>query len=298
MPVMRCCSGVGCDLVAAGAGFGAGLGAAAAAPPSEITATIAPTGATSPSTTRISASVPAAIDGTSIDTLSVSISNRLSPGFTAVPGPTNHFVILPSATVSPSCGIRTSIDSLNPFPGDFLFRVRRPQDQPVADELVGADEIALVARLQARRAVMRHRAGLLVDGVGAEVGDVVGDRDLRLVRRHHRAGLLALDVGRDLHRHLAVRAVVDDALRIVAARLRLAVDRCADVAPRADDLLRGIVLRGGDAHSERCHSGGEQHRWPEAHALPAHRDVLRLQELLQSLVRALAADAGLLHAAE
>src|SRR3954465_8911778 len=72
-------------------------------------ATTAPTGATSPPRTWIAASVPAAIDGTSIDTLSVSISNRLSPGFTASPAETNHFEILPSATVSPSCGISTSI---------------------------------------------------------------------------------------------------------------------------------------------------------------------------------------------
>src|SRR5437588_7673391 len=72
-------------------------------------ATTAPTGATSPAPTRISASVPAAIAGTSIDTLSVSISNRLSPGCTASPALTNHFEILPSATVSPSCGIRTSM---------------------------------------------------------------------------------------------------------------------------------------------------------------------------------------------
>ena len=74
-----------------------------------MTATTAPTKAVSPAATLISASVPAAIDGTSIDTLSVSISNRLSPGFTTAPGSTNHLVILPSATVSPSCGIRTSI---------------------------------------------------------------------------------------------------------------------------------------------------------------------------------------------
>ena len=50
------------------------------------------------------------VDGTSIDTLSVSISNRLSPGFTASPADLNHLVILPSATVSPSCGIRTSMN--------------------------------------------------------------------------------------------------------------------------------------------------------------------------------------------
>src|SRR3954464_8490583 len=72
-------------------------------------ATTAPTGTTSPACTWIAASMPAEIAGTSIDTLSVSISNRLSPGFTASPAETNHFEILPSATVSPSCGIRTSM---------------------------------------------------------------------------------------------------------------------------------------------------------------------------------------------
>src|SRR5205807_5764950 len=90
-------------------------GALAVAPPSPaITATTAPTSAVSPVCTLISVSVPAVIDGTSIDTLSVSISNRLSPGFTVSPADLNHFVILPSATVSPSCGINTSMHA---FPG-------------------------------------------------------------------------------------------------------------------------------------------------------------------------------------
>ncbi len=90
----------------------------AAAPPSPaITATTAPTGATAPASTRISASTPPLVDGTSIDTLSVSISNRLSPGFTGSPTVLNQVVILPSATVSPSCGIRTSIA----VPADSLF---------------------------------------------------------------------------------------------------------------------------------------------------------------------------------
>src|SRR5262245_59240098 len=91
--------------------FGGGLAAAggAAAPAPEITATTAPTFATSPTLKRISVSVPLVVEGTSMEVLSVSISNRLSPGFTASPAVLNHFVILPSATVSPSCGIRTSI---------------------------------------------------------------------------------------------------------------------------------------------------------------------------------------------
>src|SRR5476651_31201 len=104
-----------CAVVCAGAAaFGGGaVGAAAcgvtAAPAPPIMATTAPTGATAPAGTFISVSTPLVIDGTSIDTLSVSISNRLSPFFPASPGDLNHFVMLPSATVSPSCGIRTSI---------------------------------------------------------------------------------------------------------------------------------------------------------------------------------------------
>src|SRR5882762_1254535 len=90
------------------AGMSGGEGAAFSPAP-EITATTAPTGTVSPAATLIALSTPAEIAGTSIDTLSVSISNRLSPGFTASPALTNHFEILPSATVSPSCGIRTSM---------------------------------------------------------------------------------------------------------------------------------------------------------------------------------------------
>ncbi len=91
----------------------AALAAAAVAAPapaaSEITATTAPTGATAPDATRISASTPLVVEGTSMETLSVSISNRLSPGLTGSPTDLNHLAILPSDTVSPSCGIRTSI---------------------------------------------------------------------------------------------------------------------------------------------------------------------------------------------
>src|ERR1700745_2335035 len=39
---------------------------------------------------------------------------RLSPGFTVSPADLNHLVILPSATVSPSCGINKSIAQNSP----------------------------------------------------------------------------------------------------------------------------------------------------------------------------------------
>src|SRR5258705_13910821 len=105
----------------------------------EITATTAPAGAVSPAATRTSVSTPTSVAGPSIETLSVSISNRLSPGFTASPAALNHLVILPSATVSPSCGISTSMNprvSLDAFPQDVLRGADRPQDQPVALEAV------------------------------------------------------------------------------------------------------------------------------------------------------------------
>ena len=105
--------GVAAPLAAAGAFGGcgdrrAGLRRRLTTPalPSPMTPTMAPTGATSPSGTRISLKMPASVAGTSIETLSVSISNRLSPGFTASPADLNHLVIFPSATVSPSCGMR------------------------------------------------------------------------------------------------------------------------------------------------------------------------------------------------
>src|SRR6516165_8975270 len=79
----------------------------------------------SPSGTQISVSTPAAIAGTSIEVLSVSISNRLSPGLTASPAALNHLVILPSATVSPSCGIKISISAPRPRPNSFYKRPTR-----------------------------------------------------------------------------------------------------------------------------------------------------------------------------
>ncbi len=92
-----------------GAPVAAACGLVTAPALSAITATTAPTGATSPAGTRISAMTPGDVAGTSIETLSVSTSNRFSPGRTASPTDLNQVVILPSATVSPSCGMRTFI---------------------------------------------------------------------------------------------------------------------------------------------------------------------------------------------
>src|SRR5689334_5995897 len=73
--------------------------------------------------------------------------------------------------------------SLDALPGDFERRVRRAQDQAVADEFVAADEIAALAGLQVVGAMMRDRAGAFVDRVSAEIGDVVLQRDEGLLGR-------------------------------------------------------------------------------------------------------------------
>ncbi len=99
----------GCGGAAACAGGAVCGGAAevvAGAPaPSEITARRVPTSAVSPSWTRISLSVPDAGAGTSESTLSVETSKSGSSASTWSPTPLSQRVIVPSVTVSPSCGI-------------------------------------------------------------------------------------------------------------------------------------------------------------------------------------------------
>jgi hypothetical protein len=80
---------------------GAGAGAAPETPTTAITV---PTGTVSPSATRISVRVPEIGDGTSVSTLSVETSNSGSSAATVSPTFLNHLVIVPSVTVSPSCG--------------------------------------------------------------------------------------------------------------------------------------------------------------------------------------------------
>ncbi len=99
----------------AGSGAGAGVdsgsaaGAAGASPSaSPTTAITVPTSTVSPSCTRISVSTPATGDGTSVSTLSVDTSNNGSSSATVSPTFLNHWVIVPSVTVSPSCGSVTS----------------------------------------------------------------------------------------------------------------------------------------------------------------------------------------------
>src|SRR5580692_7088720 len=74
------------------------------------------------------------------------------------------------------------------FPSYFHSRMRRPQYQSIADEFVTTHQIAALARLQIIVAMMDHRAGFFVDCVGAEIGDVILQRDEGFFRRHDRAG--------------------------------------------------------------------------------------------------------------
>ena len=92
----------------------------------------------------------------------------------------------------------------------------------------------MIARLQAVTPMMGDRARRFVHRIGAEIGDVILHRGERLLRRHDGAGPRALDVGCDLHRHLAMRAVIDHALRIGAAIPSAAIDPGADIAPGAE----------------------------------------------------------------
>src|SRR5215472_1783153 len=96
---------------------------------------------------------------------------------------------------------------------------------------------------------------------------------------------IGTDVGRDLHRHLAMRAVIDHARRIEAAIPIAAVDARADIAPGAEQLVgQFAVSHAAPAGSVNCRS-------------PCHRNVLGLGELHEALMRAFAAESGLFDAA-
>ena len=76
-------------------------------PGSAMTTSGVPTLTVVPSSTRISLITPAAGDGTSVSTLSVEISSRTSSSAIVSPTCLAHEKIVPSVTVSPSCGMLT-----------------------------------------------------------------------------------------------------------------------------------------------------------------------------------------------
>ena len=77
-----------------------------------------PTETVSPSFTRISRMVPAAGDGTSVSTLSVDISTRTSSSAIVSPTCLAQRRMVPSVTVSPSCGIDTVVAKVAPLSED------------------------------------------------------------------------------------------------------------------------------------------------------------------------------------
>ena len=82
-----------------------------------------PTSTTSPSSDRISVTTPAVGEGTSVSTLSVEISKRISSASTGSPTCLNQRMIVPSVTVSPNWGMVTSTAD--------------PASDPVAANLTG-----------------------------------------------------------------------------------------------------------------------------------------------------------------
>ena len=74
-----------------------------------MTASSAPTGATSSSATLISSTVPATGDGISVSTLSVDTSSRGSSTSTVSPTCLSQRVTVPSVTDSPRAGILTGV---------------------------------------------------------------------------------------------------------------------------------------------------------------------------------------------
>ncbi len=73
-----------------------------------MTAIRVPTSTVSPSGTRISETVPAAGEGTSVSTLSVEISTMVSSASIASPTCFSQRLIVPSETLTPICGMTTS----------------------------------------------------------------------------------------------------------------------------------------------------------------------------------------------
>src|SRR2546426_6607553 len=79
-----------------------------------MTASSVPTLTVSPSGTLIETTFPPTGEGTSVSTLSVEISNRGSSRSIVSPSFFSHLVMVPSTTVSPSCGMVTGVANVKP----------------------------------------------------------------------------------------------------------------------------------------------------------------------------------------
>src|ERR1700752_2580720 len=195
---------------------------------------MAPTAPPAPFGTRISASRPPLVAGTSIVALSVSISKRFSPGATLSPTALNQWVIVPSATVSPSCGIRTSI-KIAPSLATVSFSGRTPA--------VSRNSSLCAPTRQIRHPFPEHPRHSHCEGARCHI----------------------------------------PCLPIVSSN-----------SPCTRDTRSAFFLQ----QCRRTIRAPDEDAAPASRASPAHGNVLGLEELHQALVRALGADAALLHAAE
>ena len=92
--------------VGLGSGIATGLGAGAdSGLPVSMRANTAPIGTTSFTPNKISAILPAAVEGTSLSTLSVAISSTVSSNCTTSPTCLCHFRIVASIMLSPNLGM-------------------------------------------------------------------------------------------------------------------------------------------------------------------------------------------------
>src|SRR5215204_6664654 len=192
--------------------FSCGGASAAGESPSSATSAISvPTSTVEPSETRNFSIVPATGEGNSALTLSVSTSARGSSISTSSPSDLSQRVMVPSVTLSPSCGIVTGLATTP----SCLLRFDRPGGD------VGG-HVGLVARqlehgllypLGRRQEVLHHRSG---EGRRRHVGGA---------EAHHRPvqpleGLLG-DEGRDLPRVRSGQVGLGDHQRLAGLLRRI-----------------------------------------------------------------------------
>src|SRR5829696_9773014 len=197
---------------AASATFSRGGASVAGESPSAATRTISvPTSTVAPSETRNFSILPATGEGSSAFTLSVSTSARGSSISTSSPSDLSQRVMVPSVTLSPSCGIVTGLATTP----SCLLRFDRPGGD------VGG-HVGLVARqlehgllypLGRRQEVLHHRSG---EGRRRHVGGA---------EAHHRPvqpleGLLG-DEGRDLPRVRSGQVGLGDHQRLAGLLRRI-----------------------------------------------------------------------------
>src|SRR5919107_1151294 len=174
--------------------FSRGGASVAGASPSAATRAISvPTSTVEPSETRNFSIVPATGEGSSALTLSVSTSARGSSISTSSPSALSQRVMVPSVTLSPSCGIVTGFATAPPLVArqleHGLFYLLRRRQEPFHHR-VGESRCGHVGRAEAHHGpveplerLARHDGGDLAGDRARQVG--LGDNEYlaRLLRR-------------------------------------------------------------------------------------------------------------------